>query len=145
MFQNHFIKPYILFYTYFLKIKSDIVSIKNAYESLKNYQKKYEEVINKLRKIAISWDSKYSIVVAVKENKIQTTPDDKAYPYEVEAFHLRRIIEISIHVLEKQIQIFKKSFYPRYAIEVLKLRKSIISKNLKSGQLWEKMQTLMKI
>ena len=134
-----------MFYTYFLKIKSDILSIKNAYESLKNYQRKYEEVMNKLRNVAISRNSKYSIVVAVNENKIQTTPDDKAYPFEVEAFHLRRIIEISIHVLERQIQTFKKSFYPRYAIEVMKLRKSIISKNLKSGQLWEKIQTLIKL
>ena len=134
-----------MFYTYFLKIKSDILSIKNAYEGLKNYQRKYEEVMNKLRNVAVSRNSKYSIIIAAQENKIQTTPDDKAYSYEVEAFHLRRIIEISIHALEKQIQIFKKSFYPRYAVEVMKLRKSIISKNLKSGQLWEKMQTLIKI
>ena len=134
-----------MFYTYFLKIKSDILSIKNAYEGLKNYQRKYEEVMNKLRNVAVSRNSKYSIIIAAQENKIQTTPDDKAYSYEVEAFHLRRIIEISIHVLEKQIQIFKKSFYPIYAVEVMKLRKSIISKNLKSGQLWEKMQTLIKI
>ena len=101
--------------------------------------------MNKLRNVAVSRNSKYSIIIAAQENKIQTTPDDKAYSYEVEAFHLRRIIEISIHVLEKQIQIFKKSFYPIYAVEVMKLRKSIISKNLKSGQLWEKMQTLIKI
>ena len=134
-----------MFYTYFLKIKSDILSIKNAYEGLKNYQRKYEEVMNKLRNVAVSRNSKYSIIIAAQENKIQTTPDDKAYSYEVEAFHLRRIIEISIHVLEKQIQIFKKSFYPIYAVEVMKLRKSIISKNLKSGQLWEKMQTLIEI
>ena len=109
------------------------------------YQKKYDDVMIKLRNVSISTQSKYSVVVAVKENKIQTTPDDKAYPFEVEAFHLRRIIEISIHVFEKQLQTFKRAFYPRYAVEIMKLKKSILSKNLKSYQLWEKIQNLIKI
>lgn len=99
----------------------------------------------KLRTIAVSRNSKYSIIIAVKENKIQTNPDDKAYVFEVEAFHLRRIIEISIHALDKQIQSFKKTFYNRYAVEVTRLRKSVIAKNLKSFQLWEKMENLIKI
>lgn len=98
----------------------------------------------KLRSIAVSRNSKYSVIIAAKENKIQTDPEDKAYPYEVEAFHLRRIIEISIHALEKEIQSFKKSFYPRYAAEITKLRKNVIAKNLKSSQIWEKMQNLVK-
>ena len=100
--------------------------------------------MNKLRNVSISTHSKYSVVIAVKENKIQTTPDDKAYVFEVEAFHLRRIIEISIHVFEKQLQTFKKGFYSRYAMEVMKLKKSILSKNIKSGKLWEKIQDLIK-
>ncbi len=97
----------------------------------------------KLRTIAVSRNSKYSIIIAVKENKIQTNPDDKAYVFEVEAFHLRRIIEISIHVMEKQIKIFQNSFYPRYANEIMKLRNNIVAKNLKSCKIWEKMQNLI--
>lgn len=99
----------------------------------------------KLRNIGISRNSKYSIIIGIKENKIQTDPDDKAYTFEVEAFHLRRIIEISIHVLDKQIKFFKKTFYTKYANEITKLRKNIISKKIKSSQLWEKMENLIKI
>lgn len=134
-----------MFYTYYLKVRTDISNLISGYESLKTYQKKYEDTLGKLRKISISSNSKYSILLAVKENKIQTTPEDKAYPFEVDAFHLRRIIEISIHVLEKQIQNFKKSFYPRYAIEITKLRKNIIAKNLKSNKIWEQFQNLIQI
>ena len=134
-----------MFYTYYLKVRTDISNLISGYESLKTYQKKYEDTLGKLRKISISSNSKYSVLLAVKENKIQTTPEDKAYPFEVDAFHLRRIIEISIHVLEKQIQNFKKSFYPRYAIEITKLRKNIIAKNLKSNKIWEQFQTLIQI
>ena len=43
------------------------------------------------------------------------------------------------------MNMFKQSFYPRYAIEVMKLRKNIIAKNLKSNQIWEKMQNLVEI
>ena len=117
----------------------------NAYENLKTYKKKYEDIMNKLKNIAVSGNTKYLMVIAAKENKIQTKPDDKAYAFEVEAFHLRRIIEISIHVLEKQMQFFKKSFYPRYAIEIVKLRKNIIAKNVKSSQIWDNMNKLMEI
>lgn len=134
-----------MFYTYYLKVRTDISNLISGYESLKTYQKKYEDTLGKLRKISISCNSKYSVLLAVKENKIQTTPEDKAYPFEVDAFHLRRIIEISIHVLEKQIQNFKKSFYPRYAIEITKLRKNIIAKNLKSNKIWEQFQNLIQI
>ena len=134
-----------MFYTYYLKVRTDISNLISGYETLKTYQKKYEDTLGKLRKISISSNSKYSVLLAVKENKIQTTPEDKAYPFEVDAFHLRRIIEISIHVLEKQIQNFKKSFYPRYAIEITKLRKNIIAKNLKSNKIWEQFQTLIQI
>ena len=134
-----------MFYTYYLKVRTDISNLISGYESLKTYQKKYEDTLGKLRKISISCNSKYSILLAIKENKIQTTPEDKAYPFEVDAFHLRRIIEISIHVLEKQIQNFKKSFYPRYAIEITKLRKNIIAKNLKSNKIWEQFQNLIQI
>lgn len=116
----------------------------DGYKSLQSYKKKYEDVMNKLKKIAISKNSKYSILLADKENKIQTTPDDKAYVFEVEAFHLRRIIEISIHVLEKQMKIFQKTFYQRYANEVMKLRKNIIAKNLKSIQIWDNVLNLIK-
>jgi hypothetical protein len=128
-----------------LKVRTDISNLISGYESLKTYQKKYEDTLGKLRKISISSNSKYSVLLAVKENKIQTTPEDKAYPFEVDAFHLRRIIEISIHVLEKQIQNFKKSFYPRYAIEITKLRKNIIAKNLKSNKIWKQFQNLIQI
>ena len=95
-----------------------MVSLLDAYDILKNYKNKYDEVMKKLRNISVKGNTKYSVIIAVKENKIQTTPDDRAYASEVEAFHLRRIIEISIHVLEKQMQLFKNSFYPRYANEI---------------------------
>ena len=126
-------------------MKIDILSFLNAYENLKAYKKKYEDIMNKLRNIAVSGNTKYLMVIAAKENKIQTMPDDKAYAFEVEAFHLRRIIEISLHVLEKQMQFFKKSFYPRYAVEIMKLRKNIIAKNAKSSQIWDNMNKLMEI
>jgi hypothetical protein len=122
-----------------------VVSLLDAYDILKNYKNKYDEVMKKLRNISVKGNTKYSVIIAVKENKIQTTPDDRAYASEVEAFHLRRIIEISIHVFEKQLQSFKRAFYPRYAMEIMKLKKSILSKNIKSGQLWEKIQNLIKI
>ena len=122
-----------------------MVSLLDAYDILKNYKNKYDEVMKKLRNISVKGNTKYSVIIAVKENKIQTTPDDRAYASDVEAFHLRRIIEISIHVLEKQMQLFKNSFYPRYATEISKLKKIIILKNLKSSQLWEKMQNLVQI
>ena len=101
--------------------------------------------MKKLRNISIKGNTKYSVIVAIKENKIQTTPDDRAYSCEVEAFHFRRIIEISINVLEKQMKLFKNSFYPRYANEISKLKKSIIIKNLKFSQTWEELQNLIKI
>ena len=100
--------------------------------------------MNKLRKIAVS-NTKYSVLVAARENKIQTQPDDKAYPLEVESFHLRRIIEICASVLEYQMQLFRKTFYESYAKEVMRLRKSIIAKNLKASQTWEKIQKLAEI
>ncbi len=115
----------------------------DAYETLKLYKGKYDETMNKLRNVAISRNSTYSVMIAAKENKIQTDKNDKAYPLEVEAFHLRRIIEISIHVMEKQIKIFQNSFYPRYANEIMKLRNNIVAKNLKSCKIWEKMQNLI--
>ena len=117
----------------------------DAYDNLKNFKRKHEEIMNKLANIAILKNTKYSIVLAARENKIQTPPGDLAHALEVEAFHLRRIIEISIHVLEKQMQFFKKSFYPRYAIEIVKLRKNIIAKNVKSSQIWDNMNKLMEI
>ena len=126
-------------------MKIDILSFYNAYDVLKAYQRKYEDVMNKLRNIALSSDTKYSVLIAVKENRIQTTPDDKAYPFEVEAYYLRKIIEISMHVLEKQMKFFKNSFYPRYAEEIMKLRKNIIAKNVKFNQIWEKMNNLIEI
>ena len=126
-------------------MKIDILSFYNAYDVLKAYQRKYEDVMNKLRNIALSSDTKYSVLIAVKENRIQTTPDDKAYPFEVEAYYLRKIIEISMHVLEKQMKFFKNSFYPRYAEEIMKLRKNIIAKNVKFNQIWEKMNNLIDI
>jgi hypothetical protein len=100
--------------------------------------------MNKLRKIAVS-NTKYSVLVAARENKIQTTPDDKAYHLEVESFHLRRIIEICVNVLENQMKLFRKNFYELYAKEVMRLRKSIIAKNLKASQTWEKIQKLAEI
>lgn len=128
-----------------MKVKTDINSFLDAYETLKVFKAKYDEVMNKLRNVAISRNTKYSVIIAAKENKIQTDPNDKAYNFEVEAFHLRRIIEISIHALEKQIKIFQKSFYPRYANEIMKLRNNIVAKNLKSCKIWEKIQNLTDI
>ena len=100
--------------------------------------------MNKLRKIAVT-NTKYSVLVAARENKIQTQPDDKAYPLEVEAFHLRRTIEICVTVLKYQMELFKKTFYEGYAKEVMRLRKSIIAKNLKASQTWEKIQNITEI
>ena len=53
-------------------MKIDILSFYNAYDVLKAYQRKYEDVMNKLRNIALSSDTKYSVLIAVKENRIQT-------------------------------------------------------------------------
>lgn len=126
-------------------MKIDILSFYNAYNVLKAYQRKYEDTMNKLRNIALASDTKYSVLIAIKENRIQTTPEDKAYSFEVEAYYLRKIIEISMHVLERQMKFFKNSFYPRYAAEIMKLRKNIIAKNVKFNQIWEKMNNLIEI
>lgn len=117
----------------------------NAYENIKSNKKKYQDNLNKINNIVKSGNTTYSILLATKENKIQTKPDDKAYSYEVEAFHLRRINEISLYVLEKKMNHFKQTFYSRYSSDITKLRKNTIAKNVKYSQIWEKMKNLIEI
>lgn len=132
-------------YSYCLKTKADLLSLINSYNLLQKYKKRYDDVMHKLRNLSLKGVTKYSVLIAANENKIQTTPDDKAYEFEVRAFHLRRIIEISIHVLEGQMLSFKNNFYKKYANEIMELKSALVTKNLIHSQIWEKLEGLIKI
>jgi len=86
--------------------------------------------------------TKYSFLIAIRENKITTTPDDPGYNLENESFHLKRIIDISISVLENQMQMFKNTLYKKYQVDINKFKKGIVEKNKKSMDVWKEAQDL---
>lgn len=101
-------KPYIDFYLFYLKYKVDVSSYLDAYKSLQEFKSKHDKIKEKLKNLTLKGNTKYSFLISERDNKITTTSEDPAYNFEVEAFNLRQIINISICVLEKQMQTFKK-------------------------------------
>ena len=87
--------------------------------------------------------TKYSFVIAIRENKITTTPEDPGYNLENESFHLKRIIDTSIFVLENQMQTFKNTLYKKYQADIIKFRKGMIEKNKKSMDTWKEAHDLI--
>ena len=87
--------------------------------------------------------TKYSFLIAIRENKITTTPEDPGYNLENESFHLKRIIDISISVLENQMQNFKNTLYKKYQVDIIKFKKGIVEKKKKNMDVWKEAQDLI--
>jgi len=70
----------------------------------------------------------------------QSTKDDKLYVIENEQMNVKSILEIASYILEKQLKEFKRTFFDRYKIEIAKMKKNLIDKNLKAVAIWEDFQ-----
>ena len=112
---------------------------------MQDFKGKYHKIQEKLKNLALKGNTKYSLLIAERDNKITTTPDDLAYNFEVDAFNLRRIISISIWVLEKQMQTFKKNLYKKYQHDINKFRKGMVSKNMKNIDIWKEVEDSVQI
>ena len=128
-----------------MKYKVDVSSYLDAYKSLQEFKNKYDKIKEKLKNLTLKGNTKYSFLISERDNKMTTTPEDPAYNFEVEAYHLRQIINISICVLEKQMQTFKKTLYKKYQADIIKFRKGMVSKNMKNIDIWKEMQDLVHI
>ena len=138
-------KPYIDFYIFYLKYKVDITSYLEAYALIQEYQNKYHKIQEKLKSLALKGNTKYSFLVSERENKITTTPDDLAYNLDVESFEIKRIIDVSIHVLAKQMNHFKNTLYKKYRADIIRFRKGVIDKNEKSIEAWKKIEDIFHV
>ena len=87
--------------------------------------------------------TKYAILIFERENKLTTTPDDIGHNLELDAFNLRKIINISIHVLEKQMKLFKNTLYEKYQADIIKCRKGMVEKNMKNIDIWKNINDLI--
>ena len=110
---------------------------------LMDYKSKYDKLENKLKALSIKGNTKYSMVIFIRENRLTTTPEDAGYAYELEMFHIRRIMDISTFVLEKQMQWFKSILYKKYQMDIVKFRKATIDRFKKNSELWKGMQELI--
>ena len=124
-------------------MKIDIESFLEAYKTLEDYKAKYDKIQEKLKNLTLKGTTKFSVIMAAKENYIQTKPDDPAYNLELEAFDLRRIIEISMYVLDNQMEAFKKNMFIKYQNYIVKFRKRMVNKGMKSVEVWENIQNLI--
>ena len=70
----------------------------------------------------------------------QSSKDDKLYNIESDQLNTKSILEISTFILEKQLKEFKRTFYDRYKLEIAKMQKNLIDKNLKAVAIWEDFQ-----
>ena len=70
----------------------------------------------------------------------QSSKDDKLYNIEIEQLNTKSILEMSTFILEKQLKEFKRTFYDRYKLEIAKMKKNLIDKNLKAVAIWEDFQ-----
>ena len=143
--QNDEFKPYIDFYVFYLKYKEDISSYLEAFSSLQEYKTKREKIQEKLKNLSLKGNTNYSFLVAERENRITTTSGDLAYNYEIEAFNLKQIIDVSIHVLEKQMKFFQKNLYKKYHTDIIKFRKGMIEKNTKNIDIWKQIEDLIHV
>ena len=123
-----------------MKYKVDVSSYLDAYKSLQEFKNKHDKIKEKLKNLTLKGNTKYSFLISERDNKITTTSEDP-----VEAFNLRQIINISICVLEKQMQTFKKTLYKKYQVDITKFRKGMVSKNMKNIDIWKEMQDLVHI
>ena len=123
----------------------DVSAFLDAYKSLQEFKSKCDKIKEKLKNLTLRGNTKYSYLISERDNKITTTPEDPAYNYEVEAFNLRQIINISICVLEKQMQTFKNGLYRKYQADIIKFRKGMVSKNMKNIDIWKKIQDLVHV
>ena len=64
----------------------------------------------------------------------------KLYSIESDQLNTKSILEISTFILEKQLKEFKRTFYDRYKLEIAKMKKNLIDKNLKAVAIWEDFQ-----
>jgi hypothetical protein len=128
-----------------LKYKEDISSYLEAFSSLQEYKTKREKIQEKLKNLSLKGNTNYSFLVAERENRITTTSGDLAYNYEIEAFNLKQIIDVSIHVLEKQMKFFQKNLYKKYHTDIIKFRKGMIEKNTKNIDIWKQIEDLIHV
>ena len=124
-------------------MKIDIESFIEANKSLDEYRYKFNKIQEKLKNLTIKGNTKYSVLKAAKENQIQTKSEDPAYNLELEAFDLRRIIEISVYVLDKQIDNFKKTVFSKYQYDIVKFRKGMVTKGMQNVDIWQKLQDIV--
>ena len=68
------------------------------------------------------------MIIFVRENKITTSPEYPGHNIEVEMYHIKRIMDISTFVLEKQMQNFKNILYKKYQMDIVKFRKGMVEK-----------------
>lgn len=108
-----------------------------------DYKNKHAKIIDKLKNLSLKGSTKYSYLAAERENKITTSQGDSGYNLEVEAFNLKQIIDIAVHVLEKQMKIFQKGLFKKYQNDFVKFRKGMVEKNVKNADLWREMQDLI--
>ena len=128
-----------------MKYKEDISSYLEAFSSLQEYKTKREKIQEKLKNLSLKGNTNYSFLVAERENRITTTSGDLAYNYEIEAFNLKQIIDVSIHVLEKQMKFFQKNLYKKYHTDIIKFRKGMIEKNTKHIDIWKQIEDLIHV
>lgn len=128
-----------------MKYKEDISSYLEAFSSLQEYKTKREKIQEKLKNLSLKGNTNYSFLVAERENRITTTSGDLAYNYEIEAFNLKQIIDVSIHVLEKQMKFFQKNLYKKYHTDIIKFRKGMIEKNTKNIDIWKQIEDLIHV
>ena len=136
-------KPYIELYLFYLKYKTDISAYLEAHKTLMDYKNRYDKLQEKLKALSIKGNTKYSLLIFLRENRLTTTPEDPGYAFELEMFHLKRIMDISTFVLEKQMQWFKSILYKKYQMDIVKFRKAMIEKCKKNSEVWKGMQELI--
>jgi len=108
-----------------------------------DYKNRYDKLQEKLKALSIKGNTKYSLLIFLRENRLTTTPEDPGYAFELEMFHLKRIMDISTFVLEKQMQWFKSILYKKYQMDIVKFRKAMIDKCKKNSEVWKAMQELI--
>ena len=63
----------------------------------------------------------------------------------MESFEIKRIIDVSIHVLAKQMNHFKNTLYKKYRADIIRFRKGVIDKNEKSIEAWKKIEDIFHV
>ena len=131
-------KTLLIFYHYHLKTFSDLNSFIEAHNKIVDYRNLFNNSFEILKKITMTGKSKYSILKSLKEEGVQQLKNyEIGYIEECNMLDLKYIVDISTYVLKNQIINFKNNFFEKYKMEIEKMQKNLINKNLKSKQLWE--------